>query len=128
LSVIYSPHGITYPHLIPYVTSHLVSKAALPLTLLMHAFDRIQNPWYLGGNISAGMPGGLGIAQNLLAKCWVSAHDEDKESSGLSIKKIVTSKYTVEEVRALAEEGRKGGKAGVDVRKLECGEEMVVKP
>ena len=74
------------------------------------------------------MPGGLEIAQNLLAKCWVSAHDEDKESSGLSIKKIVTSKYTVEEVRALAEKGRKGGKAGVDVKKLECGEEMVVKP
>jgi len=128
MSVIYSPHGITYPILVPYVTSHLVSKAALPLTLLMHSFDRVQNPWYLGGNISAGMPGGLGIAQNLLAKCWISAHDEEKESSGVSIKKIVTSKYTVEEVRALAEEGRKGGKAGVDVRKLGCGEEVELRP
>lgn len=74
------------------------------------------------------MPGGLGIAQNLLAKCWISAHDEEKESSGVSIKKIVTSKYTVEEVRALAEEGRKGGKAGVDVRKLGCGEEVELRP
>ena len=74
------------------------------------------------------MPGGLAIAQNLLAKCWISAHDEEKESSGVSIKKIVTSKYTVEEVQALAEEGRKGGKAGVDVRNLECGEDMVVRP
>lgn len=128
MSVIYSPHGITYPILVPYVTSHLVSKAALPLTLLLHSFDRVQNPWYLGGNISAGVPGGLGIAQSLLAKCWISAHDEEKESSGLSIKKMVTSKYTVEEVKALAEAGRKGGKAGVDVRKLGCGEEVVLMP
>lgn len=74
------------------------------------------------------MPGGLGIAQSLLAKCWISAHDEEKESSGLSIKKMVTSKYTVEEVKALAEAGRKGGKAGVDVRKLGCGEEVVLMP
>jgi hypothetical protein len=112
--------------MLPYVTTHLVANAALPLTLLLHPFDRVQNPWYLGGNISAGMPGGLEIAQNLLARCWVGAHDEDKESSGISVLKIVTQKHTVDEVRALVEKERRGRKVGVDVRALGCGEEMVL--
>jgi hypothetical protein len=126
ISVIYSPHGITCRAMLPYVTTHLVANAALPLTLLLHPFDRVQNPWYLGGNISAGMPGGLEIAQNLLARCWVGAHDEDKESSGISVLKIVTQKHTVDEVRALVEKERRGRKVGVDVRALGCGEEMVL--
>ncbi|MCJ1406046.1 hypothetical protein MMC19_000111 [Ptychographa xylographoides] len=119
LSVIYSPHGITYPALIPYITTHLISAAALPLTLLLHSFDRVQNPWYLGGNISAGMPGGSEIAQKLMARCWVGAHDEEKVSSGISVKKCITRRYRVEEVRELV------GKA-VDVRVLDCGEDMLI--
>lgn len=45
ISVLYTPHGIPYdPDLIPYVTHHLVPAAALPLDLLLHSFDRAQNP------------------------------------------------------------------------------------
>ena len=118
---------MTYPHILPYATSHLLLSAALPLTLLLHSFDRVQNPWYLGGNISAGLPGGLEIAQNLLAKCWISAHDEEKETSGLSVGRVITRKYTVAEVKGMVEEGRKGGKVKVDVRALDCGESFVLR-
>ena len=128
LSVIYSPHGVTYSQVLPYATSHLVSAAALPLTLLLHAFDRVQNPWYLGGNISMGMPGGLEIARNLLAKCWISAHDEDKDKSGVSVAKLAISKYTVADVKRLVEMEGRGAKVGLDVRILECGEEAFLKP
>lgn len=98
LSVIYSPHGCAYKTLAPYVSSHLVTEAALPLTALLHCFDRISNPWWLGGNICAGFPGGAEIAQNLLARCWVSAHDGDKDTRGIGSSKISTTKFGKEEV------------------------------
>ena len=121
LSVIYSPHGVGYSNIHPYVTSHLISNAALPLTCLLHSFDQVQNPWYLGGNISSGTPGGLEIAQNLLAKCWISAHDEDKFSSGLSVRNIVTKKYTADLVRRLVGAGRGKSKATTSVMSLRVG-------
>ncbi|KAI9870086.1 MAG: hypothetical protein M1830_004704 [Pleopsidium flavum] len=132
LSLIYSPHGITYPHIKPYAISHLVHEAALPLTALLHSFDRVQNPWWLGGNISAGLPGGLEIAQNLLARAWISAHDGDKETSGLSVSSVKTRKYSVEEVRTMVQRGNSGvekGNANVstDVRVLDVGQEMVLR-
>ena len=58
LSVIYSPHGVSYDVIRPYASSYLVSESALPLTALLHSFDCVENPWWLGGNISAGSPGG----------------------------------------------------------------------
>ncbi|CAF9907131.1 MAG: hypothetical protein HETSPECPRED_007047 [Heterodermia speciosa] len=120
LSLIYSPHGVPYSLLRPYASSHLVSAAALPLTALLHSFDRVENPWWLGGNVNAGLPGGVEIAQNLMAKCWISAHDEDKENSGLSVKKVVTRKYNSAEVREMIAKGK--GATGVAV--LDCGEEL----
>ena len=94
------------------------------MTLLLHAFDRVQNPWYLGGNISAGLPGGIEIAQNLLAKCWIGAHDGDKDKSGVSTAKLAIKKYQVEEVRGMLAPGR--GKVRLDVRVLGVGEEMTL--
>ena len=134
LSVIYSPHGLSYQAIRSYVTSHLIHNAALPLTLLLHSFDRISNPWYLGGNVNAGSPGGLEIARNLLAKCWISAHDEDKESTGVAVLKAVTRKYTACEVADLLECGnnsksdRRGGNVRVktDVRILAVGEHLTL--
>lgn len=106
------------------MTSHLIQQAALPLTCLLHSFDRIQNPWYLGGNISTGLPGGIEIADKLLARVWVGAHDEDKDNTGLSVMKIVTRKYSAQEVQALVDKERKGTKVGVEVKALDSGEEM----
>lgn len=125
LSLIYSPHGVTYAHIKPYAISHLVREAALPLTALLHSFDRVQNPWWLGGNISAGLPGGLEIAQNLLARAWISAHDEDKENSGFSVSSVKTRKYSVDEVRSLVESVNTNVKT--EVRVLDVGDEMVLK-
>ena len=103
-----------------------MSQAALPLTLLLHSFDRVQNRWYLGGNISAGVPGGLAIAQGLAARCWISAHDEDNDSSGWSVVKIVKSKYGAREVQEMLEHGMKGSKAKTEVKRLAVGETCVL--
>ena len=120
LSLIYSPHGVSYNLIRPYASSHLVSSAALPLTTLLHSFDRVQNPWWLGGNVNAGLPGGVEIAHSLMAKCWISAHDEDKENSGLAVKKVTTRKYNAEEVRDMVTKT----KGTSDVVVLACGEEI----
>ncbi|KAL9015406.1 MAG: hypothetical protein Q9185_007192 [Variospora sp. 1 TL-2023] len=126
LSLLYSPHGLAYsPHLIPYATHHLVPRAALPLTALIHGFDRIENPWYMGGNVNAGIPGGIEIAKNLMARHWIGAHDEDKENSGLSIMKLRMKKFGLGEVRECVRR-ECGGRGACEVRALECGEEMCV--
>ena len=124
LSVIYSPHGVDYSLIRAYASSHLVATAALPLTLLLHSFDRVENPWWMGGNIAAGLPGGVEIAQNLMAKCWISAHDEDKDNSGISVMSVKTRKYNKQEVREML---RQGQGSNVDVTVLGVGAEMVLK-
>ncbi|KAF7542699.1 hypothetical protein G7Z17_g11351 [Cylindrodendrum hubeiense] len=75
ISIIFSPHGITYQSLETYATTHLVAEAALPLTALLHCFDAVAGPWWLPGSINSGMPDGQKIATALGAKAWVSAHD-----------------------------------------------------
>ncbi|KAL8872064.1 MAG: hypothetical protein Q9174_002245 [Haloplaca sp. 1 TL-2023] len=128
LSVIYSPHGLAYsPHIQTYATTHLVPHAALPLTALIHGFDRVENPWYMGGNVNAGLPGGVEIAKNLMARCWIGAHDEDKENTGISVLKIKLRKFGIEEVRDLVRREWNGGGGGCEVRNLDCGEEMVLR-
>lgn len=122
ISVIYSPHGVSYPHIKSYASSHLVSEAALPLNVLLHPFDRVENPWYLGGTVSAGSPGGTEIAQNLMAQTWISAHDEDKELGGVIAGKERVLKYTAEEIKSLTRDPRKG--TGTDVVTLDVGQEL----
>ncbi|KAG0650782.1 hypothetical protein D0Z07_2742 [Hyphodiscus hymeniophilus] len=129
LSVIFSPHGCNYKTLVPYVTSHLISEAALPLTALLHCFDRVQNSWYMGGNICAGLPGGSEIAQNLCAKAWISAHDSDKDSSGLANLKIKIEKFAREEVEAVVSprsEKFPDRRIGTEAVILESGEEITL--
>lgn len=77
----------------------------------------------MGGNVNAGLPGGIEIAKNLMAKCWISAHDEDKENSGLAVMKVTMRKYTKEEVREMVSRES----PNCDVRVLECGTEMTMK-
>ncbi|KAL8954614.1 MAG: hypothetical protein Q9193_007171 [Seirophora villosa] len=126
LSLLYSPHGISYsPHLIPYATHHLVPHAALPLTALIHGFDRVENPWYMGGNVNAGIPGGIEIAKNLMARHWIGAHDEDKDNSGLSVMKLRMKKFGLHEVRECVRR-ECGVRGACEIRALECGEEMCV--
>ncbi|KAI9720564.1 MAG: hypothetical protein M1812_002744 [Candelaria pacifica] len=129
MSLIYSPHGVSYPHIRPYAETHLVHEAALPLTVLLHSFDRVENPWYLGGNISAGSPGGLEIAQSLLAKTWISAHDEEKRNGGIAVKSTYTKRYSADDVQRMlrgGEELSKSVKGGwqTDVVTMNVGQVM----
>ncbi|KAJ9656967.1 hypothetical protein H2201_008329 [Coniosporium apollinis] len=128
LSVIYSPHGMPYSIIKPYASSHLVEEAALPLTCLFHSFDRVHNPWFLGGTVVNGMPGGLEIARNLLARVWVGAHDEQKELHGVATSRIKTQNFGINEINELLREPGQG--AGPKVWSnafavsLEAGEEI----
>ncbi len=127
LSLIYSPHGVTYSLIRDYASSHLVASAALPLTALIHSFDRVENPWWMGGNVSAGLPGGVEMAQNLMARYWIKAHDEDKENSGLAVMKVMTRKYTIEEVKEMLQERGRAGRCGTTVVALNIGQEIMIK-
>ncbi|KAK3383851.1 hypothetical protein B0T24DRAFT_65203 [Lasiosphaeria ovina] len=140
LSVLFSPHGIGYASLQSYVTSHLISEAALPLTALLHCFDSIDNPWWLGGNILLGAPAGAETASRLGARAWISAHDGDKLVSGIATGFLRTRKRRREDVLAqlrasealkrAAASARtatpKGGGAATEVIALDTGEEVVV--
>lgn len=99
ISVIYSPHGVDYDVIRPFACNHLLNNSALPLTALMHSFDRCFNPWWMGGTICAGMPGGMTIARNLYARAWISAHDEDKLKSGISVKSMKIEKHNVGDIK-----------------------------
>jgi Beta-lactamase superfamily domain len=132
LSILYTPHGIPFkPDLMPYVKTHLVQRGALPLTVLLHSFHRATNPWYLGGNITAGTEGGVEIARGLMARCWLSAHDEAKDDQGVSVKKLKTSRMSPDEVRRALWAGPEGEEMrrkgwNCDVRSLAAGQEMVI--
>lgn len=106
-----------------------MSESALPLTALLHCFDRVSNPWYLGGNICAGFPGGAEIAQNLLARAWISAHDGDKDTRGFASKKIETTRWEKEAIEEVvsprkAEFEKMGRNEGTEVVVLASGEEL----
>lgn len=59
-----------------------------------------------------------------MARCWISAHDEDKDNTGLSVISVKTKKYTKEEVRSML---RQELGSNVDVANLEPGAQMVLK-
>ena len=131
VSIIYSPHGLPFDDLEPYIRSHLVKIGALPLTVLLHSFDHAQNPWYFGGNIMAGVGGGVKIAQALMARTWLSAHDENKIDLGISVRQLKVKRSQAEEVRKALWTGDDGiwlRQKGwtCDVRSLDVGKEMTI--
>ena len=99
ISVLYSPHGVLYDAIKPWASTVLVNKAALPLSALIHAFTQVDVPWYMGGNMTTGYPGGLSIAKNLLPKYWIGAHDEEKKCSGFAARKIWRTHFAIEEIK-----------------------------
>ncbi|KAJ8607211.1 hypothetical protein MRB53_040471 [Persea americana] len=137
ISLLFSPHGVhSYDLVHTYATKHLMPQLALPLTALIHSFSRSSNPWFLGGNITAGCPGGVEIARNLGAKVWIGAHDEDKTNSGISVKGLKVEKFDVECVRRLLAEGGvvgsekpavgRGGACRTEIVELASGEEYFI--
>ena len=134
VSVLFSPHGISYASLEPYAASHLVAEAALPLTALLHCFDAVSNPWWLGGNILLGAPAGRRTAARLGARAWISAHDGDKEVRGLATRLLRTRRFGRDEVSGgFADEAAGGGGdeplekgPGTEVLSLGTGEEVLL--
>lgn len=100
VSIIFSPHGTSYSAIETYATSHLVSEAALPLTALLHCFDTVSQPWWLGGNVS-GLHDGQDIVAKLGARAWISMYDGEKRTRGLAKRLTRRTKYNIDEVREI---------------------------
>ena len=123
ISVVYSPHGLPLSDLQPYIRNHLLPRpGALPLTCLFHGFDFATNPWFFGGNIMRGAEGGMDIARALMARCWISAHDEEKDDRGVAVKLLKCDRRSPDMVREKLANLDDGWDC--DVRALGVGEEL----
>ncbi|EMD00025.1 hypothetical protein BAUCODRAFT_63319, partial [Baudoinia panamericana UAMH 10762] len=98
ISAIYTPHGLSFSALAPYLQSHLDQLSALPVTALFHCVNSERNPWFMGGLVARGAPGGTDVAVRTRARYWISAHDEAKENRGVSVRWIKGTRYSPEEV------------------------------
>ncbi|EME39998.1 hypothetical protein DOTSEDRAFT_74757 [Dothistroma septosporum NZE10] len=125
LSILYTPHGIDPTKLRSYLSQHLHPlSGALPLTALFHSLNVESNPWWMGGLISAGAPGGVKLAKELDVRYWISAHDEIKDSSGVAVSFIKKQVYTPEDATKMLKkvQGVEGGRGiGTQVCVLGCG-------
>jgi hypothetical protein len=115
VSLVYTPHGISPSVLTSYVQDHLAPLKAVPLTALFHGWNMVWNPWFMGGKVAAGAPGGLELVKSLGVRHWVSAHDEKVDTSGLATTFIKRRDYLDEEVRALLKD------AGQETRTVQLG-------
>lgn len=108
--------------------------------------DSISNPWWLGGNICAGVPFGAEIASKLGARLWISAHDGEKDVRGLATALLKTYRWNDEEIESVldsrasgvsgndhktgqnnAEDKPKGARrSNTEILRLKCGEEILV--
>ncbi|THZ87304.1 hypothetical protein D6C84_01849 [Aureobasidium pullulans] len=135
ISVLYSPHGVAYTAIEPYASSHLAKESALPLTALFHSINTEENPWFMGGVVAVGYPGGAEIIRNLGARYWISAHDEVKDNRGWSVAWIKSRTYSSEEAQQKLDEETKStvlhqdGKHGTlgprtQIFRLDVGEQL----
>lgn len=79
----------------------------------------------------SGAVGGAKIARALMARCWISAHDEEKDDKGMSVKQLKIQRNQAADVRKAlwaGEEGRWLREKGwtCDVRSLDPGQEMTI--
>lgn len=101
ISVVYSPHGVLFPSLKPWIDTYLSSTYAPntpQLTALITAVDRNDYPWWLGGNVVWGKQGALDILRNVDIGKWVASHDVEKDWTGWAIWMLRVTKYEREEV------------------------------
>lgn len=79
----------------------------------------------------AGAAGGAKIARALMARTWISAHDEPKDDQGVSVRQLKIKRSEADEVRKALWAGEEGSwlrqKGWIcDVRSLEVGKEMTI--
>lgn len=122
ISVLYSPHGMSYARLAPYVKTHLAAQNALPLHALFHSINVELNPKIMGGLVAHGFPGGLELVQKIGARHWISAHDEVKDNKGWATVWIKSRPYTLEEAQGLLNEQVK---TKVRMTVLDSGQQIV---
>lgn len=149
VSVVYAPNGIPFPALKGYATSHLLNVAALPLTALLHCFDRVEVPWWMGTGSSSGnnlgsrtgATTGAEIASALGARLWLDVPQPAFTSASAgsgggsrfgALRRGLTKRttYSVQDVRRRIElESRSGGKRPgyvAAVRSLRADEDIVL--
>jgi len=54
VSLLYTPHGVEFRDVEPWAQNHLLERAALPLTMLVHGFNQVGGPWWAGGVMMSG--------------------------------------------------------------------------
>ncbi|KAK6500253.1 hypothetical protein TWF481_010600 [Arthrobotrys musiformis] len=59
-SLLYTPHGVP-----PSALTQYLSSLPLPLTAFLHCFVKVDNPVWLGGTVSSGLPNALKILTEL---------------------------------------------------------------
>lgn len=110
--MIYSPHGPSYDVIYDYASSHLTNSSAFPLTALLHSLDTVTSPWYFGGTVVHGSPGGAKIARSLNARAWIGAHDADKVNTGITVAQSRYEKYSAEKTKRMLKDGDEEGPMG----------------
>jgi hypothetical protein len=98
------------PHLLKsYLTNHLSTLGALPVLALFHSMTAESNPWFMGGKVALGAPGGVQLAKAVGGvRYWISAHDEEKQNLGLATKWCKSRAYGLEEVSGMLAEAAMG--------------------
>jgi hypothetical protein len=97
ISIFYSPHGPCRRSLKP-LSHYLSSIAALPLTLLFHSFDKVENPRILGGVVAGGAIAGAKVARELNARYIMATHDAEKVTAGFATTWVKTKKFEQDEL------------------------------
>ncbi|EPS36194.1 hypothetical protein H072_10320 [Dactylellina haptotyla CBS 200.50] len=119
-SILYTPHGVP-----PSALTNYLASIPLPLTAFIHCFVKVDNPKWLGGTVSAGLPNALKIISSLKGirgeqsrrseepvsprsscshdyglgvKYLVSTHDEEVEMEGFCSYFVKKRKWGVEDV------------------------------
>ena len=134
VSLIYAPNGIAFPPLEGYATTHLLNEAALPLTALLHCFDRVDAPWWMSGCVRTGVTTGLEIASALGARLWLDVPQNSSAGSRKfdSLRARMTRRTThdMQDVRRRVEQdsSSKNNKAShvTAVSSLQASEEVVL--
>ncbi|KAF3932053.1 hypothetical protein ABW20_dc0104845 [Dactylellina cionopaga] len=119
-SILYAPHGVPASALTAYLTC-----LPLPLTVFLHCFVQVNNPKWLGGTVSSGLPNAFRIIQDMKkiraeqarlseepispksdcsleyglgVKYLVATHDEEVEMEGFCSYFVKKRKWSMEEV------------------------------
>lgn len=94
VNVLFSPHGSPLDCVRPWLEDLDGGK----LDLMLWPWNRVANPWWLGGVISGGFPSGKPVCEAVEVGGWVSAHDEEKRVEGWVSGWIAKTRWNADEV------------------------------